>query len=106
MDDPALKLVIAVADETAPLAKRQARFGTEITRLRPKYITAMLEMKKSLYYPDANFTLRFSYGEIKGYKPRDAVIDDWQTSLTGVIRRGHWNRSVQCSGQAEGVARQ
>ena len=86
-DDPLLKLVIAVADENAPLARRQARFGTEITRLRPKYITAMMEMKKSPYYPDANFTLRFSYGEIKGYKPRDAVTYDWQTSLGGVIEK-------------------
>lgn len=91
IDDPLLKLVIAVADENAPLARRQARFGTEITRLRPKYITAMLEMKKAPYYPDANFTLRFSYGEIKGYKPRDAVTYDWQTSLGGVIEKDTGN---------------
>jgi hypothetical protein len=42
-------------------------------------------MKKGLYYPDANFTLRFTYGEVKGYKPRDAVIYEFQTSLSGVI---------------------
>jgi hypothetical protein len=47
----------------------------------------MLEMKKSPYYPDANFTLRFTYGEVKGYKPRDAVSYDWQTSLNGVIEK-------------------
>jgi hypothetical protein len=51
----------------------------------------MLEMKKSPYYPDANFTLRFSYGEIKGYKPRDAVTYDWQTSLGGVIEKDTGN---------------
>lgn len=87
IDDPALKLVVAAADENAPFAKRVAKFNSEITRLRPKYIAAMLEMKKAPYYPDANFTLRFTYGEVKGYKPRDAVSYDWQTSLAGVIEK-------------------
>jgi hypothetical protein len=85
MDDPLLKLVVAAADENAPFAKRQAKFNSEVVRLRPKYVAAMLEMKNAPYYPDANFTLRFTYGEVKGYKPRDAVTYDWQTSLTGVI---------------------
>lgn len=87
IDDPLLKLIAAAADESAPFAKRQAKFNSEIVRLRPKYVAAMLEMKKSPYYPDANFTLRFTYGEVKGYKPRDAVSYDWQTSLGGVIEK-------------------
>jgi len=87
IDDPALKLVIASVDENAPFAKRIAKFNAEITRLRPKFIAAMLEMKKGNYYPDANFTLRFTYGEVKGYKPRDAITYDWQTSLSGVIEK-------------------
>lgn len=86
-DDPLLKLIAAAADESAPFAKRQARFNSEVVRLRPKYIAAMLEMRKSPYYPDANFTLRFTYGEVKGYKPRDAVSYDWQTSLSGVLEK-------------------
>ncbi|MEP7342080.1 MAG: S46 family peptidase [Acidobacteriota bacterium] len=87
IDDPALKLVIAAADENAPFAKRVAKFNAEVVRLRPKFVAAMLEMKKSAYYPDANFTLRFTYGEVKSYKPRDAVSYDWQTSLNGVIEK-------------------
>jgi len=87
IDDPALKLVIASADENAPFAKRIAKFNAEVVRLRPKYVAALLEMRKTPYYPDANFTLRFTYGEVKGYKPRDAVSYDWQTSLSGVIEK-------------------
>ena len=87
IDDPALKLVVAAADENAPFAKRIAKFNSEVTRLRPKFVAAMIEMRKSAYYPDANFTLRFTYGEVKGYKPRDAVSYDWQTSLSGVIEK-------------------
>ena len=85
IDDPLLKLVVSAADENAPYAKRLNKFNSEVVRLRPNYVAAMLEMKKSAYYPDANFTLRFTYGEVKGYKPRDAVTYDWQTSLAGVI---------------------
>jgi len=50
-------------------------------------VKAMREMKKGLYYPDANFTLRFTYGDVRGYKPRDAVNYDYQTSLHGVIEK-------------------
>ena len=86
-NDPLLKLVIASYDDVAPLAARVTKFNNTITQLRPQYVAGMLEMKKSNYYPDANFTLRFTYGEVKGYKPRDAVQYDYQTSLSGVIEK-------------------
>ncbi|HWQ32383.1 MAG TPA: S46 family peptidase [Blastocatellia bacterium] len=87
IDDPALKLAMQVMDERAPLEKRQANFNNQIVKLRPEFVRGMLEMRKGPYYPDANFTLRFTYGEIKGYKPRDAVTYDWQTSLSGVMEK-------------------
>ncbi len=87
IDDPLVKLIAAAADENAPYAKRIAKFNGEVVRLRPNYVAAMLEMKKGAYYPDANFTLRFTYGEVKSYKPRDAVFYHWQTSLAGVIAK-------------------
>ncbi|MBL8191699.1 MAG: S46 family peptidase [Acidobacteria bacterium] len=87
IDDPLVKLIVAAVDENAPFAKRVAKFNSEVVRLRPNYVAAMLEMKKGAYYPDANFTLRFTYGEVKSYKPRDAVYYHWQTSLAGVIAK-------------------
>ena len=86
-DDPLLKLVVQSYDETASLSKRTAQFNGSITKLRPEFVKAMREMKKGLYYPDANFTLRFTYGDVRGYKPRDAVNYDYQTSLHGVIEK-------------------
>ena len=85
VDDPLLKLVGAAYDENQPLTQRSQLFNGRILRLRPEYVRGMLEMKKGLYYPDANFTLRWTYGEVKGYQPRDAVTYDYQTSLRGVI---------------------
>jgi hypothetical protein len=92
IDDPALKLVIAVADENASLAKKQTQNLNSIVKARQHYLAAMQEFRRATkrglpYYPDANFTLRFTYGDIRGYKPRDAVAYDSQTSLAGVIAK-------------------
>ncbi|MFN7826793.1 MAG: S46 family peptidase [Acidobacteriota bacterium] len=87
IDDPLLKLVGQAYEENRPLTDRSRVFNNRILRLRPEYVRGMLEMKKGLYYPDANFTLRWTYGEVKGYQPRDAVTYDYQTSLRGVIEK-------------------
>ncbi|HZF39449.1 MAG TPA: S46 family peptidase [Blastocatellia bacterium] len=92
VDDPALKLVIAVVDENAPLSKKQTQIFNSIAVTRPYYVAAMQEFRHAAnrgapYYPDANFTLRFTYGDIRGYKPRDAVSNNYQTSLAGVIAK-------------------
>jgi hypothetical protein len=92
IDDPALKLVIAVVDENAPLSKKQTQILSSITTVRPQYVAVMQEFRRATnrglpYYPDANFTLRFTYGDVRGYKPRNAVTYDYQTSLAGVIAK-------------------
>lgn len=38
-------------------------------------------------YPEANFTMRVAYGEVEGYSPRDAVIYNYGTTLSGVIEK-------------------
>ncbi len=91
IDDPALKMVIAAVDEVAPLSKSVQTFNNNVLQVRPQYVAAMQEFRQTKrglpYYPDANFTLRFTYGDIRGYKPRDAVTYDFQTSLGGVIAK-------------------
>ena len=39
------------------------------------------------FYPDANSTMRVTYGKIKDYKPQEAVFYDYYTTLTGVIAK-------------------
>ncbi len=92
IDDPALRLVIAAVDENNSLDKRQTQILNSVVAIRPLYVAAMVEFRQATrrglpYYPDANFTLRFTYGDVRGYKPRDAVIYDYQTSLAGVIAK-------------------
>lgn len=87
LDDPLLTLVGGAYEENLPLTERSRAFNGRILRLRPEYVRGMLEMKKGSYYPDANFTLRWTYGAVRGYQPRDAVRYDFQTSLRGVIEK-------------------
>jgi hypothetical protein len=85
--DPYPKFVAEATSELEMLARRQQHFNSSVTKLRPLYIQGMAEWKKTLLYPDANRTLRFTYGEIKGYQPRDAVRYDYVTTLRGVIEK-------------------
>lgn len=53
------------------------------------YLAGLLEMnngKKSMY-PDANFTMRFTYGNVKPYRPADATFYDYFTTLDGAIAK-------------------
>ena len=49
---------------------------------------ALMEvMPNQRYYPDANSTLRVTYGQVRGYKPRDAVYYNHISYLEGVIEK-------------------
>jgi hypothetical protein len=54
------------------------------------YMKAIFEkdsVKASKMYPDANFTMRVSYGNVKSYQPRDAVKYDYVTTMQGVLQK-------------------
>jgi hypothetical protein len=78
---------IALAGERAGISARTKAFGDNIDALRVTYQQAMAEMKNSVLYPDANSTLRFTYGSVKGYQPREAVVYNPFTTLKGVIEK-------------------
>ncbi len=77
----------ALAQERELLIGRTNRFNSEIDRHRLLYQQGMAEMKGTRPYPDANSTLRFTYGNIKGYKPREAVTYSPFTTLKGIIEK-------------------
>ena len=59
----------------------------KINRLQKKYMEAIIKTSPALPYPDANGTLRFSYGVVKGYEPRDAVYYFPVSHLKGVMEK-------------------
>jgi hypothetical protein len=65
----------------------------EEEKLYKTYMAGLMEMSgDQLLYPDANRTMRLTYGEVKGYQPRDGVQYQYATTLSGLIekrREGH-----------------
>ena len=52
------------------------------------YIRGVAEMKLTTpSYPDANFTLRATYGTVKPYSPRDGVFYDYYTTTDGILEK-------------------
>lgn len=86
-DDPAVTLLSEMtgayaAEVTKKLNETQAR----INKLNRTYMKAQMEVfKEKMFYPDANSTMRVTYGNVKGYNPRDAVKFDYYTYLDGVM---------------------
>lgn len=61
------------------------------SRLRPAYADALRTFDPARAYPDANSTLRVSFGTVQGYQPRDAVTYTPQTTVRGIVEKaGAW----------------
>ncbi len=59
-----------------------------INKLQRIYMQAQMDvMKEKAFYPDANSTLRVTYGNVKGFTPRDAVKYDFYTYMDGIMEK-------------------
>ncbi|HXH98660.1 MAG TPA: S46 family peptidase [Sphingobacteriaceae bacterium] len=73
----------------------KANFGTTLTdfettksRLDNLYLKALMEQNKDkAFFPDANSTMRISYGQVQGYSPKDGVAYNIQTTIDGMIAK-------------------
>ena len=61
--------------------------NNELGRLYMKGIMEMNPTAVAKMYPDANFSMRVSYGNVKNYKPRDAVEYDYVTTSKGILEK-------------------
>ncbi len=68
------------------IARRKTRDG-ELKRLEAAFIDAKMAWQKKDFIPDANLTLRLTYGYIRGYAPADATYHSPQTTLAGIIEK-------------------
>jgi hypothetical protein len=80
--------VRGIIDERNALNARSQKFASQIDRLRLLYMQAMTEMKGTkTVYPDANSTLRFTYGHVKGYESREAEFRSPITTMKGMFEK-------------------
>lgn len=62
--------------------------NTKLARGNRLFVRGLMEMNpEKAWAPNANSTIRLTYGKVKSYKPRDAVFYDYYTTLTGVIEK-------------------
>lgn len=89
-DDPFLKMAVALYDYEETLREqREERAGTSLA-LRPAYMDAMIAWQRSkgeVTYPDANSTLRVTYGTVLGGSPRDGLNYTPFTTLEGISEK-------------------
>ncbi|HPM77319.1 MAG TPA: S46 family peptidase [bacterium] len=85
--DPAIEFVAALWPEWEELKTKNKAFAGETTRVQPRYIEGLLRADAGPHYPDANGSLRFSFGRVQGYSPRDGVLYTPFTTLRGMLAK-------------------
>lgn len=85
--DQSRAFVTALKKAKDEATARAATFASKIDRLRLLYQQGMTEMKGITPYPDANSTLRFTFGNVKGYSPREAEFRTPFTTIKGMIEK-------------------
>lgn len=84
--DPIYKMIKDI-DELSEKLEGTKHFKTAIQPLEKTYVRGLEEMYNNSKAPDANFTLRMTYGHVKAMKPRDGVLYDWRTTLKGMFEK-------------------
>ena len=88
LNDPMILFAQSVENERENLSNSLKSYDAAYNRAHRTYVKGLLEMEKDRkHWPDANFTLRLTYGQVKGYHPRDCVYYTHQTTLDGVMEK-------------------
>jgi hypothetical protein len=87
-NDPAFIAGKNIVDAMMKYNNEIEQYRTLYAKGQKQYIAGMLEMNNGkAMYPDANFTMRMTYGTVKNYSPKDGVIYDYVTTLDGVMQK-------------------
>jgi len=92
--DPAMLLRTAVFESYRELSAKNAEFAQVMNPLHKTYLKGLMEKANGApVYPDANFTMRLTYGNVKSYQPKDGVTFNYYTTLKGVMEKEDPNNS-------------
>jgi len=90
-DDPAFNFIsIFTKNYAGKYAAYYQQFSAKNAEYGRLYLKGIMEMdtvKAKKMYPDATFTMRVSYGNVKSYNPRDAVHYDYVTTSAGILEK-------------------
>ncbi|MEM9262657.1 MAG: S46 family peptidase, partial [Pseudomonadota bacterium] len=89
-DDPFVKLAVALHETEMRLEEERKSRGGRRSALEPKYMEAIIAWRESqgeTAYPDANSTLRITYGSVFGGSPKDGLVYEPFTRLEGIVEK-------------------
>lgn len=88
MKDPFIKLTNDMAKGRQETVTESREIDAAIRAKIPAYVNLKMQAKSGQFIPDANSTLRFTYGTIKGYSPKDATYIAPVTTVNGILEKG------------------
>jgi len=86
-NDSMLSFAASLREYASKLDEEDQGFEGAMSRIRPVMLDALRVARGGRLYPDANGTLRFGFGQVKGYAPRNAVWYTQQTDIRGVVEK-------------------
>lgn len=89
-NDPFIALAVRLHDAGMALEHRRSEIDGDLERVIPQYMSAVIAWKKSQgkpVYPDANSTLRVTYGTVAPYAPRDGLLKGPFTTVEGILEK-------------------
>jgi hypothetical protein len=89
-DDAFIRLAVRLQDTAMSLENRRKEIDGNLERIIPIYMQAVIAWKKTQgkpVYPDANSTLRISYGTVAPYSPRDGISKGPFTTVNGIVEK-------------------
>jgi len=85
-NDPLKKLMSSVFSAFMDLNGKMGELSSKQKKAKRLFVRGIREMQPNkVFYPDANSTMRFTYGKVLDYYPADAVHYDYVTHLSGLI---------------------
>ena len=87
MRDPLFNFAKKVRLQSQSIEKESEKNEGRLNKLYGNLVDVKMLWKKTSFIPDANSTLRLTYGYIRGYNPTDAVYYEPFTSIDGVIEK-------------------
>lgn len=86
--DPITRFSASVIEKSVYLNDQLRPYDAPIANAQKTYIRGILDMQgEENVWPDANLTLRFTFGNVMGYQPKDNVFYGHQTTLKGVMEK-------------------
>lgn len=86
--DPAVLTYFSMLENNNKVLAKYSALNARLVRAKRMYLSGLREMQPGKdYYPDANSTMRITYGKVIPYDPRNAVHYDYITTLEGILEK-------------------